>query len=246
MATYQLPDGTQLSDSMPFRWQGVQYPDNWIRLSTEEDRERIGLEGPLPEPEPYDQVFYWGPDQPKDHGQLVEEYSGHVRRNASALLSDTDWMVIRKADTGVPLDPAVAAWRQAVRVAAGEKVSAVEATTSTEGLAAYIRGEEYPVWPELEAVPAEDPGDWSGFFDQLLVSNVFALARQAAAVDVSANACYTDLAAGLALAKQGNPNVAALQVGLTNMLAALELSAEQLAELATLIEQTGVPLQLPN
>jgi hypothetical protein len=153
MATYQLPNGQTVSDSMAFTYDDVQYPENWIRLSTEEDRERVGLTGPLPEPPWYDQQFYWGPDQPKDHSELVELYCGYVRLNANAQLRDTDWMVIREADNGTVIDPDIKALREDIRLAAGTKIAAITATTTTDELAAYITGADYPVWPSDAVEP---------------------------------------------------------------------------------------------
>lgn len=154
MPNYKLPDGTVINDSTPFRWKGFQYPENWIRLSTAEDRKALGLEL-LPDPKPYDPNFYWGRDAndaliPKNHVSLVEEYTDHIKRSAQAILADTDWMVIRKADTGIPIDPSVAAWRQSVRKASAEKIAALEATGTTAELASYVTGAEYSTWPTFE------------------------------------------------------------------------------------------------
>lgn len=151
MATYKLPGGKLVSDDMAFTWDEIQYPSNWIKLSTQEQRDAIGLEGPLPAPPWYDQQFYWGYDDegkliPKDHAELVTLYCGYCRMNANALLRDTDWMVIREADNGVEVPLEVKAYRQIVREKCGDKVVAIEATTTTDELAAYITGPDYPVW----------------------------------------------------------------------------------------------------
>lgn len=138
---------------MSFTYDDIQYPENWIRLSTEEDRERIGLTGPLPEPPWYDQQFYWGPDQPKDHAELVELYCGFVRLNANAQLRETDWMVIREADNGTVIDPDIKTLREDIRLATGVKITAITATTTTDELAAYITGADYSVWPSNAVAP---------------------------------------------------------------------------------------------
>ena len=160
MATYRLPDGKTVSDDMAFTWDGIQYPSNWIKLSTQEDRDRIGLEGPLAPPPWYDERFYWGYDEdgkliPKDHAGLVAMYCGYVRANANAILRDTDWIIIREADNGKPADPALKQWRQDIRLATGQKNAAIAATTDTAELAAYITGTEYPVWPSDSPAPVE-------------------------------------------------------------------------------------------
>ena len=45
---------------------GVQYPANWMRLATLEEKEAVGLvEVTTPVDQVYDQRFYWGVDNPK-------------------------------------------------------------------------------------------------------------------------------------------------------------------------------------
>jgi hypothetical protein len=43
---------------MAFTLVGIQYPSNWLLLSTEQDRSQRNITGPLPEPPWYDQQFY--------------------------------------------------------------------------------------------------------------------------------------------------------------------------------------------
>jgi len=132
---------------------GVQYPANWLRLASPEERAAIGI-SEVPDPAPYDQRFYWGPDLPKDHAQLVEQWTQQTRHTANTLLQPTDWIIIREADNGKEADPLIKIWRQDVRFAAGDKVTAIEATTTTEELATYITGVDYPVWPADPYAPA--------------------------------------------------------------------------------------------
>jgi len=156
MATYQLPDGRTVSTDMAFTLDEIQYPNNWLALSTPEEREERGIEGPLPEPAWYDQRFYWRSGLPKDHGQLVVQYSEYVRMNANAMLRETDWMVIREADNGAAMDAGTKALREDIRLAAGTKIIAIKATADTAELAAYITGTEYPVWPSDSPAPVDE------------------------------------------------------------------------------------------
>jgi hypothetical protein len=146
MASYQLPDGRTVSDDMAFTLDEIQYPSNWLLLSTAKDRESLGITA-LAEPTWYDQRFYWAPNDPKDHAQLVEEYVAHVRRNASSLLSDTDWMLIREVDDGTQVPADIKAWRQQIRVTASEKIKSITTTQDTAKLASYITSGTYSAWP---------------------------------------------------------------------------------------------------
>jgi hypothetical protein len=139
-------DGRPLSPDVPFEHDGISYPANWLRLATPEEREAIGITEE-PDPAPYDQRFYWGPDLPKDHAQLVEQWTQQTRHTANTLLQPTDWIIIREADNGAPADPLIKTWREDIRLATGTKIDAIAATADTAELAAYITGADYPAWP---------------------------------------------------------------------------------------------------
>ena len=53
---------------------GTQYPSNWIRLASPTERAAIGITE-APDPEVYDQQFYWSPNNPKllDDREEVDE-----------------------------------------------------------------------------------------------------------------------------------------------------------------------------
>ena len=160
-------DGKPLSPDVPFTHDGIQYPANWLRLATPEERAAIGIEE-VPDPPVYDQRFYWGYDDkgkliPKDHAQLVDQWVAQTRTTANTLLAPTDWIIIREADNGKPADPTLKAWREDIRLATGQKNAEINATLDTPALAAYITGADYPVWPvdpyapvPPQPVPADD------------------------------------------------------------------------------------------
>jgi hypothetical protein len=141
-----LLDGKPLAPDVPFKHAGISYPANWLRLSTQLDRDRLGITE-VPDPQPYDQRFYWGPGLPKDHTQLVEQWVAQTRTTANTLLAPTDWIIIREADNGKVADPVLKTWREDIRLATGVKVDAIRTTADTDELAAYITGANYPVWP---------------------------------------------------------------------------------------------------
>jgi hypothetical protein len=139
----------------PWEYDGISYPANWLRLSTQLDRDRLGIVW-QDDPEPYDQRFYWGPGLPKDHAQLIEQWSQQTRTTANTLLAPTDWIIIREADNGKAADPAIKTWREDIRLATGVKITAITGTADTDELAAYITGTEYPVWPVDPYAPVFD------------------------------------------------------------------------------------------
>jgi hypothetical protein len=138
---------------------GVQYPANWLRLSTLEEKEAIGITEQA-DPPVWDQRFAWGYSEDgqliwKDHTQLVEQWVAQTRITAGTLIQPTDWMVIREQDNGTVVPESVKALREDIRLATGQKNAAIEATADTAELAAYITGTEYPVWPSDSPAPVE-------------------------------------------------------------------------------------------
>jgi len=147
-----LLNGQPLAVDTPFTdAKGTKYPANWLRLSTAEEKAAIGITE-VPDPAQYDQRFYWGYDAeghliPKDHGQLVEQWSQQTRTTAGTLLAPSDWMVIREADNGTVVSQDWKDWRESIRVAAGIKNAAIAMTADTDALAGYITGPDYNAWP---------------------------------------------------------------------------------------------------
>lgn len=144
-----LLNGQPLAPDVAFTGKdGTQYPANWLRLSSAADRKRVGITEE-PDPAPVDFRFYWDTGIPKDHAQLVTQWVAQTRTTAGTLLAPSDWMIIREQDNATPVPTDVKAWRESIRTACNEKVTAIETTTDTEALAAYITGDAYPVWPQL-------------------------------------------------------------------------------------------------
>jgi hypothetical protein len=153
-----LLDGRPLSPDIAFEHKGISYPSNWLRLSTLAEKEAIGITE-VPDPPYYDQRFYWGPNLPKDHGQLVEQWIGQTRTTAGTLLAPTDWQIIREADNGTAVESKIKTWRENIRLACNEKVIYIGTTNNTAELAAYITGTDYPVWPSATQASVPDAAE---------------------------------------------------------------------------------------
>jgi hypothetical protein len=156
-----LLDGKPLAPDVPFTdpETGIQYPANWLRNASPKERIAIGITE-VPDPPYYDQRFYWGPGLPKDHDQLVDQWTAQTRTTAGTLLAPTDWMVIRQSDNGTEMPASVKELREEIRLATGAKNAAITATTDTDELAAYITGPDYPTWPPYaDPVLADAAGD---------------------------------------------------------------------------------------
>jgi hypothetical protein len=127
-----------------FTHNGVQYPANWLRLSTLAEKEAIGITE-VADPAPYDDRFYWGPNNPKDLTQLKASWTAWVNDTVWLMLQKTDYMDSRKAN-----DPSYTApadwltWRASVRTTAKTAVTAIAAATDIPSLQAAIA----VTWPK--------------------------------------------------------------------------------------------------
>ena len=57
-------NGQPLPIDTPFEVDGTHYPANWLRVTTLEEKQAIGITE-VPDPESYDSRFYWGVGIPK-------------------------------------------------------------------------------------------------------------------------------------------------------------------------------------
>jgi len=143
-------DGKQLSYDRAFTHDGIQYPRNWLRLTTLEEKKAIGITEVADESVAYDQKFYWGPDNPKDHTELKTQWIKETKNNAAKLLAETDWYVVRKSETSTAIPTDVATRRAAIRTLCNTKETAINATADTAALATYITGSDYGSWETPE------------------------------------------------------------------------------------------------
>jgi hypothetical protein len=146
--SYKIETKTIQLDT-PFTHNGIQYPANWIRLASEEDKSAIGL---VWEDDPVraDDRFYWdgninNPKALEDVTETVEgkEYTTkglksnfitQVKTTAGSILSQTDWMVIRKAERNVDIPTSIITYRSSVVAKVDELETAIQAVTTVEEL----------------------------------------------------------------------------------------------------------------
>lgn len=140
-------DGKSLSLDRAFTHNGLQYPANWLRLANPEQRTALGITE-VPDAPTYDQRFYWGVGNPKDHAQLVEHWTSTIKQTAGTLLAPTDWYITRQAETGLQTPQSVLDSRSAIRALSNEKEAFLGATASTEELASYVTSPAFSSWKE--------------------------------------------------------------------------------------------------
>lgn len=136
-------NGSPLPIDTPFEVDGTHYPANWLRLTTLEEKQAIGITE-VPDPERWDDRFYWGVNNPKDLDQLKTQWVAQVKDTANKLLAQTDWMVIRKIERGVDIPADVATYRAAVIAECTRLKDAISAPTTVEELISAVTSQNWP------------------------------------------------------------------------------------------------------
>jgi hypothetical protein len=138
-------DGKQLRPGRPFTHNGIQYPANWLRLTTLEEKEAIGITE-VPDPAPVDTRFYWDTDIPKQLEDTTDVVSGITTtglktqwkeqqdQTAYSLLAPTDWYVVRKTETDEAIPVGITSFRGEVRNISNQRKVSIDTASSVENL----------------------------------------------------------------------------------------------------------------
>jgi len=97
----------------------------------------------------HDDRFYWDHDIPKDLDQLKEQWKAQVDNTAYSMLFQTDWMVIRKLETGKELPASHANYRAEVRSAANANKIALMAATDITAFIAIATALQWPRYQDF-------------------------------------------------------------------------------------------------
>ena len=153
---FKLSDGTLIPIDVPFSISGINYPANWLRLSTAEEKTAVGIIE-IDDPKIYDHRFYWNDGTPKKlndenatdkDGKLIKNLDGsqHIyyglktelkqeeKQTAASLLSRYDWMIIRKQEKGTEIPVEITTFRDAVRAACNTRETEIDNCADIEAL----------------------------------------------------------------------------------------------------------------
>ena len=138
---YYLAGSPLLLDRAFVDADGTQYPANWLRDSTQQQRDALGIVWLAPNPPAgYDQRFYWGVDNPKDIDQLKVSWIRQQKQTANSLLTPTDWYVIRMTeDVNCMCPPEVVQYRADVRAASNNRETEIDSCLDTEELETLVK-----------------------------------------------------------------------------------------------------------
>ncbi len=160
-----LLNGNPLAVDVPFTVGDINYPANWLRLTTKAEKEAIGITEVADAPM-YDSRFYWEDgtaravddvNETDKDGNLVKNIDGSQRIRlgvktilkaqekeiAKSLLNEYDWQVVRKAEKGTEIDSAIVTYRDGIRTAYTTRKTEIENCSDTAALVTlYDRKED--------------------------------------------------------------------------------------------------------
>ena len=170
-------DGKPLAVDVAFTHNNIQYPANWLRLTTKAEKEAIGITEEADAPT-YDSRFYWGDGTAKalddvnatdENGDPVLDENGdqvvtqgvksilkvQEKATAGSLLARYDWYVVRKAETSKAIPTAIKTYRTAVRTACATRETEIDNCADTAALVTLYSSKEDGT-PNMTQYP-EDP-----------------------------------------------------------------------------------------
>jgi len=139
-----LLNGNPLPIDTPFEIDGTSYPSNWLRLTSIEEKNAVGITE-VADPERYDDRFYWGVDNPKDLDGLKKLWTAQVKDTANKLLLQSDWMIIRKVERNVDVPADTTTYRQAVITECTRLATAITGSADVPALIAVVTAQGWPV-----------------------------------------------------------------------------------------------------
>ena len=132
---------------VPFTVGDTNYPSNWLRLSTLDEKTALGITEVADSPT-YDSRFYWSNGTAKALDDKTETIDGvdyvtlgvksvlkaQEKEIAGSLLAKYDWYVVRKAEKSTAIPTAITTYRDAVRTACNTRETEIDNCADTAAL----------------------------------------------------------------------------------------------------------------
>jgi hypothetical protein len=170
-------DGNPLAVDVAFSHNDINYPANWLRLSTADEKTALGITE-VADAATFDNRFYWGDGTAKkltdtnevdENGDPVLDENGdqvvtlgvksvlkaQEKAIAGSLLARYDWYVVRKAEKSTAIPTAITTYRDAVRTACDTREKEIDACADTAALVTLYSSKEDGT-PNMTQYP-EDP-----------------------------------------------------------------------------------------
>ena len=149
-------DGKTLLYDKAFTHGGISYPANWLRLTTLEEKQAIGISEVSNDTQNWDQRFYWNATTPRQLDDKTETIDGtevtttglktlwkaEQNQIAGTLLSPSDWRVVKAAEvTAYSVETKWLTYRAAVRTACNTRQTEINAVSTVDALKELLFGD---------------------------------------------------------------------------------------------------------
>ena len=160
---YSTTDGQYINEGQAFTIGDVQYPNNWLNLSTPEEKLAIGLEEVIATNQPANDQYYWVSstldkatltytNTPKDLTSVKSNAFNQINTTAYSLLFPSDWMVVKATETSTPINPDWNTYRANVRTTADQNRTAVTSAVDVNAVATIMGSITWPKSPSQVAL----------------------------------------------------------------------------------------------
>lgn len=126
-----------LPTDVSFTANGINYPANWLRLSSLSEKNAIGITEVADEAD-YDQRFYWSASKAKDLAVLKTRWIEEQKGTANALLHKYDWYVTRKSEKDTAIPSEIVTYRDSVRTTCITRENEINSCSDVEALKTLI------------------------------------------------------------------------------------------------------------
>ena len=155
---YRQQSDQYINENTAFTIDGVQYPSNWLNLTSAADKEALGLVEVTTVGERKDERYYWVGETlegavrtivntPKELDDVKKNATTQVNQMAFSILQPTDFVEIRNLK-----DPTYKAdhvtWRASIVTYCNTITAAIEAATDVDQVAEAVSSIN---WPQEEA-----------------------------------------------------------------------------------------------
>jgi hypothetical protein len=172
-------NGNPLAVDVPFTVGDVNYPANWLRLSTAKEKKDLGITE-VADAATFDNRFYWGDgtakalddeDAKDTDGKLLKNPDGsqmviqgvksvlkaQEKVTAGSLLARYDWYVVRKAEKDTAIPSAITTYRDGVRTACNTRETEITNCADTAALVTLYGSTEKDgvTTPNMTQYPAD-------------------------------------------------------------------------------------------
>ena len=151
---YRQSTNQYISENTSFVIDEIQYPPQWLNLSTQEDKAALGLVEVMIQGERKDPTYDWTGETlengvltltatPKDLSDVKKQSIEFINALAYTILLPSDWMVVKSFETNTPMPDLWKTWRTSIRTQVYNTILNINDAFDVDGVASAVNVQ----WP---------------------------------------------------------------------------------------------------